>query len=494
MCSLEKSIEKSNEKLVHELKNLIKCFSINDRISKCFILDLKLLSLNHDLESIKDYCESCGVYPGYSKFLATISFLAEEKNVTNYNGIPKNVLKHFNCILDRMIINGSENTLYAMQLAQRDWQRKYIFKTYLFHLFLEDKAIASLFNQFTSNSIDDLVSLSLLPRFLAEPIILKCIRNKGLSFYDCFNRIVKYIDAYYDYISINIETFREIQEEKLKVANYNLFHARMIIKDYPVIKLNDGSHFFSSFFYLQDALFSRTIRLLANSGQNSRIIGDAFEYIVFNAFTAMYSHCDLNATHKSITLGPNTKKSGELCDILIQHNNQFLLIDCKAKELIEEIFIVDSTDEKLLIEKYQQRMDRIKDITDGKFSKYIPKHYNKDNIYSIIALFDDGTYSKEQLFARALPSLTHEDKDYYLKHIHTISFDDLLEAIVSNVDLISVITNSINSKSYNNHLSINIRIEEKSDYNPIFDNWYNNACIKMEDFCNRILFNDTCFE
>ena len=34
-------------------------------------------------------------------------------------------------------------------------------------------------------------------------------------------------------------------------------------------------------------------------------------------------------------------------------------------------------------------------------------------------------------------------------------------------------------------------MEEKIDYNPIFDNWYNNACKKMGDFCNRILFTDT---
>ena len=34
MCSRKKNIEKTNEKLVHNLKDLIKCFPVNNRIRR----------------------------------------------------------------------------------------------------------------------------------------------------------------------------------------------------------------------------------------------------------------------------------------------------------------------------------------------------------------------------------------------------------------------------------------------------------------------------
>ena len=402
-------------------------------------------------------------------------------------------MKFLSDSLDKISVNSlssfGENAVGALGLAQRDWQKPYIMKTYLLYLLLNNDKVAPLYQNVSPISADDVVSLCLLTKISSEPILLKSIHERGIDFHTFFDNIKQYIIDNLKYISIELDEYKRKQTEKLEKANYNFFNCRMILKDYPLIRISEKIYLFSSYFYIQDAIFSRTIREITIGGNNTKVIGDAYEEVIYDSFQRMYSHCDVDQdSKKEILLNPKTKKN-ELCDILIKRGDKYLLIDCKAKELIEEIFQNNSSEIDTLIEKYKQRIKNYKNVQEGRFSKFIPESTSTDNIYSIIALMDDGTYSKNMLFDKHFNDLTQEEKSFFNKHIHIISFDDLLEAIVADADLIEVIQDSINDNTYDNHLSLNIKSKYRHNYNRIFEKWYKSATGKVGEFVikNKLL-------
>lgn len=478
---------KNNKDIVKNIQNILERHSITTIGSKLFVFDLALLELTQ--EKGLNYIEKHHLYPGYSKFFASLGILYCKKLLKDKPITDQEIIQ-FNKLLDLMSQNNLEiNPIYSvdsMALAQRDWQRYYPFKTYLIYLFLNNSKIKPILNSITNNSVSDFISICLAPKILSEPIILGILYEMRIPFSKVFDKLKEYIIINFPYLIISINDFKAKQLEKIEKASFNLFASRMLVKDYPIVRIYGKFSIFSSFFYIQDALFSRTIREIAKKGQNSKLIGDVFEDIIFNQFVNYYGGVDSENGNKKILLNPSTKNSGELCDVMLEKGNDTLLIDCKAKELIEEVYINNSQEFNVLVEKFQQRIKRIQDIKNGKFNKYYSKGINLENIYSIIVMTDDGVFPKNYLFDKCFPDLTHEEKEYYNKHIHIISYEDLIESITTNVDLIEIIKRSIRNNNYGNHLRLNIKNEDKSPYNTDFDKWYKSAF----DDLTRFLLNN----
>ena len=140
---------------------------------------------------------------------------------------------------------------------------------------------------------------------------MKSLVENNIQPHVFFENILKYIVSNINYVIIEIDDYKAKQNNKLSLANYNPFYTRPLVKDYPVVHIARDLYVFSSYFYLQDAIFSRTIREKADGGKNSKIIGDAYEEVMYEAFEKMYAFSDVNTLgEKTIYLNPHTKKSG----------------------------------------------------------------------------------------------------------------------------------------------------------------------------------------
>ena len=477
-----------NKQIVDSIKEVLNKYAIPSLASRMLVLDLSLLSLVPNQENGMSYINTHKIYPGYSRFFAMFGLMSCDKILDQYGSVSLEDMAFMSRGLDKIIEHALKKdgvqAAEAMYLAQRDWQKDYLMKTYLLSLLLNNNKIKPIYESLNTVSIDDIVSLCLLVKLSSETSVLKSLVENNIQPHVFFENILKYIVSNINYVIIEIDDYKAKQNNKLSLANYNPFYTRPLVKDYPVVHIARDLYVFSSYFYLQDAIFSRTIREIADGGKNSKIIGDAYEEVMYEAFEKMYAFSDVNTLgEKTIYLNPHTKKSGELCDILIKQGDKYLLIDCKAKELIEEIFQNNSSELEVLKEKFEQRIKRIDDIKNNKFSTVFKDDVSIDNVYSIIALVDDGVYSKGMLFDSFFSDLSEEEKIFYCKHIHLISFSDLLGAIVSQVNLIEVIENSNNSKEkYTYHLSQNITNKRKKKENAIFDRWYKKAAGKAAEF------------
>lgn len=481
--SIDKMSE-NNKEIVKLLYGILNKYSMTKKIVMSFMMDLQLLPLQPEEDKIMEYCNSFNIIPGYSKYFSTIALLSNNDN-SNTSRISSADMLLFNSLLEKMSLDSiktdGEKAIAARQYAQNDWQKKYIFKTYLLSLFLNENKIKQLFNGLNLGTVDDLISLALIPRLASEKIFLKYLCDNEFSPGNLFMGLSMLIKDNYKFLAIEHKDFKQQQIEKLEKANYNLFYTRMISKNYPIIKFRDDLYFFSAFFYLQDAIFSRIIRLISNKGVFTKDIGKAFEMIIHKSFIDMYSHCDVVNTEKRIVFNPNTKKSGELCDILIPYKGRYLLIDCKSQEMIEDIFIDNSKELEYLCEKYTQRIDRIRDIKNRKFSKYIPASCSMDNVYSLIAFTNNGTLTNNQVLSfPVFQSIDEAEKAYYIKHIYTISYDDLLDVVCSDVDLLSEIINRTSN-------DLIIDIKTKKEYSQQFNLWYKQATDKMKEFLYKLL-------
>ena len=75
-----------------------------------------------------------------------------------------------------------------------------------------------------------------------------------------------------------------------------------------------------------------------------------------------------------------------------------------------------------------------------------------------------------------------EDFEFYKKHINVISFEDLLEAISADVNILKIMKRMIVNNEYNNHLRLCIKNEDKSNYNEAYAKWYDESTDKATQF------------
>ncbi|MCI5582332.1 MAG: hypothetical protein MR357_01250 [Anaeroplasma sp.] len=476
----------SNEQLVKIMMKSLEQYSFTTIGSRMFVMDYALLGLEQDMNKVDNYIEKHKIMPGYSKFFSTLALLSC-KQLMGGEKIKDEVLCFYNSLFDKIINNNLKDNydaaLGSLGLAQRDWQKKYIFKTYLMYLFLNDSEINPIFLSKINASIDDMVSICLVNKYLAIPEVMKKLIEMGKKPTQVFEKFKKYLVSNMGYLCIKYSDYKMKQLEKIKSSNYNIFAARMIEKDYPLLEVETNWYEFSSIFYLQDAIFSRTLREIADGGKNTDYIGNAFEKITYNEFIQCYTSVDVDSSgNKKIKCNPGTKQL-ELCDVLVEYNGFYLLIDCKSKEFIEDIFLTGSSEKTWLKKRIDQRINRINDTMNGKFVSFIPSGISRDKIFSIIALVDDGTFSKnamlDEFYSGKMPA---QELEYYKKNLHLIAYDDLLEAIDSDVNLIDVISRSINSNEFGNHLSLNIKANDKKSYCSKYNNWYKNAQNNILDF------------
>ena len=130
---------KTNQDILNELDNVFKKYSISSLGTRMLVLDLALLGL--DQENAYKYIEQHNLYPGYSKYFSTFALLDFDLFCGGPSSVSSADVATLNDALNDICMNALNDQnidiLSAMSLAQRDWQKKYIIKTYLFSLFFE---------------------------------------------------------------------------------------------------------------------------------------------------------------------------------------------------------------------------------------------------------------------------------------------------------------------------------------------------------------------
>lgn len=279
-------------------------------------------------------------------------------------------------------------------------------------------------------------------------------------------------------IIINQDEYKKKQMEKIVSSKYDLFSTRMIIRDYPIIKINNQYHMIS-YFNVQNSIFSRLVYLLKKI--DSKVVADAFEKIIYNQFKLNYSHIAKDILNDDfIQLNPK-QKGNELCDILIKKDDKYLFIDCKSKEFIETIYSTDVSELETMASAYEQRLKQIESIKAGKYNKILPQSIDINNVYSLIVVIDDCCFLKEELIKYLSKDIDANSKNYCQKNIDIISYDDLLEFINADVDLIDVLHRCKADNSYFKFIRYNVKQDDKSPYSKSFDEWFDLAKEKMVD-------------
>lgn len=468
---MNKNTEIDLKKNYEDILVLISPIKSTSLISKCTKMDFELLNMSNN--DVFKFQKENGIIPGYNTLLCTFAYLCSFNvfgKECNLNDLVSFSTKIDNCTIFNLQNKGAiaVNEYYRLQ---HDWQRKYIFKTYLLYLLISQNDLLSLYNKHFTFTPIEMSGICLYNKILSEPSVAVSLVQMKIMPSAVINNYIEFLYKYFPFIAISLEDFKKKQESNFINSNYDLFAARLLVRDYPIITIN--KHLFvSSYFYIQDSLFSRIIYKLSDKGTNSKIIGDAFEMVVYKCFSAYYTNVAPDELHDDcIQLNPRIKKT-ELCDVLVKKNNKYLLLDCKAKEFNEEIYISNSNEQYQLAEKVLQRYKRIVDIKENKFSKYFPKNIDIENIYSLVVVVDYCVYSKETCFDSMKNALSADQIEYCKKHVDIITYDELIEYCVANVDLISVMERNKINGDYKNSLCLSIKKKDKKKYHKEYDEWY----------------------
>lgn len=76
---------------------------------------------------------------------------------------------------------------------------------------------------------------------------------------------------------------------------------------------------------------------------------------------------------------------------------------------------------------------------------------------------------------------------YCEKHIDFICYDDLLDFINADVDLIKVMHRSKNDGSYNKSLKFNVKVKDKKKYSKMYYDWFAKARFNLPNMVDKIL-------
>lgn len=470
--------------IFEDMVKLLKNVSDEYLYYECMFLDNELLSLKRSDASF--FANFNHIFPGNNVFLNCISFLVIPTE--SKNQLSDAIMVKFSNLLDEMnkLNLKKENTLGISEMCnpQAQWQQNYYFRTYLLYLILSDSKIKYKLENFTRLSSLDISSICLFNKLILNPKIIPLLNKINLAEMDVISLLTNFLAEHLPFLVINQEDYKAKQMENIRKSNYDLFSSRMIIKDYPIIKIDD-KYYMSSFFYVQNGIFSRLVYKLKND--DSKLIGETFERIIYNQFKLNYSHILKDSLNDDcIQLNP-CQNGNELCDILIKKENKYLLIDCKAKEFIETIYSNNNYEIEIMKDKYNQRFKKIKDIRDGKFSNFLPNSIDIDNVYSLVAVIDDCSIFKSDLLRCHFLAIDESDKLYCEKHIDFICYDDLLEFINADVDLIKVMHRSKIDGSYNKFIKFNVKVKDKKKYSKMYYDWFAKARFNLPNMMDKIL-------
>ncbi len=458
-------------------------YDFQDLYVKSLVLDFKVLNLEQT-DGIK-FSQDEKVFPGFNTFLNAMLYISDMKDNGRY--VKNGELSVFSNLIDEMAIMGmkkhgaiSVNSYGNMQSA---WQRNYIFTTYLLSLIMNDPSVNPLLSGLTDLTADEITAVCLYNKFFSEPTAARELYEKGFNPSKIMFCLMEFLIKHLNYIVIDIEDYKKNQIEKLEQSKYNLFFTHFLLKDYSIIK--DGSkYYYSSYFYIQQSIFSRTLYLLAGGGVNSKKIGDAYEKIIYNLMSQCYTSIQADSLGDDCIQFNPIQKGSELCDVLIKKGDKYLLIDCKAKSFIESIYDTSSNELAWMKEKFNQRFKRIKDIKAGKYSKFFPSNVDVNNIYSLVAVVDDCNYSKNNLLDGEFDDIQDSDKQYCKDNIDIITYDYLIEFIVADVDLIHVFER-IKNTNFDGPIFLNVKVSDKKPYNKCFDDWYDKASDDLLDLIGK---------
>ena len=479
---MEKALD--NETIFMQIETAFKDYSLDSLFDKSLALESELLSINGPDEGV-EFHQRNRIYPGNNYFFSTFSIIFNDdygkKAVDNY--LMEKVGKNIDLQLGNLIMRNSSTGANALMSTEGESQKKYIFKMYLLYLLLSESELNSSLCKITDLTVEELTAISFFIIVFFQKEFITCyglnsdFSKKFLANFKNF--LVKHVD----FIVMDINEFKRKQIEKYKANNFDLFSTRWLLKDYPIIK-NGSDYHVVSYLFIQNAIVSRAVYSIANKGVNSDIIGKAYEKIIYDTIVKSYScQSSCNKT-KKIYFNPGTKKK-ELCDIMIACDDKYILIDCKAKGVVESIYSDNADEVNFLAEKYKQRLDRIKDIKENRFDKFFPKDVNVDNIFSLIALMDDSWYPRIVLINNDIKNITSKERDYCLNNIDSITYENLLEAIIADVDLISIFKKRKCKQKLSHSFSSLISVDEKKEYNMIYNKWYGDTKERLLEMIDK---------
>ena len=469
---------RNNRRIVKDMINYCAKFSSESILRECICMDFLMLHINKAEDAMK-FKEEYEIIPGYNLFINTLLFLVwsnkkrpeiSKKNFVTFDRLIEEMINKNNAKKGTIVLNEIIN-------AQSLYQQKYIFKSYLLYLILNEPQIINCLSKFNGFNALDNSAVCLFNIITSEPTTVLRLCNCGITPSKIVDRFRTFLVDHYQYITIELSEFQKKQKKNLKRSKWDFFSTRLLIKDYPIICLPNGEKVISSYFNIQNSIYSRTIYRIKK--ENSAVLGAAYEKVIFDIFKNNYKNIQKDSLNDA-EIQPNPIQNGEeLCDVLIKNGDKYILIDCKSKEFIETIYADDSKEIDLLAEKYKQRIKVISKIKNGKFRNFFPANIDINNIYSLIVVVDDSCYSKSFLFSKYISNLTEIDKNMYMSHIYTISYVDLLEFVCANVNLTLVIDRIIQSGKFTDALCTKVCSLDKNEYCDGFKTWYKNAVERM---------------
>lgn len=463
----------------------------NSLYAKCMAMDFALFNDSRHENGLK-FSQDYHIHPNNNFYLNTILFMSK----FNHNGrrINDDDMMCFGKLIEEQTIRNltkyKHKGILSTINSQNDWQKPYLFTTYLLYLLLNEPEINNLLPEITDLTASEISSICLYNKILSEPnVALNIYKDYNLSPSKIMDALLNFLIYHLNYITCDLEEFKQKQESKLIESKYNLFFTHLVLKDYPIVKIED-KYYYSSYYYVQNGIFSRTINSLAKKGENSNLIGDIYEQVIFNIVKKCYTHFRNDSLGDDPIRSNPKQKENELCDVLIKNGDKYLLIDCKATDFVENIYNDNSKNLNIFKEKYNQRFKRIKNIVKGKYSNYLPANINVDNVYSLIAVVNDCCYSKSLLLDEEFEDIKEEDKEYCMKHIDFITYNDLLRYIISDVDLIYIFERAISENTIENQFFTNVKGTDIHEYNICFKEWYDAACKEMIEMIKNYKFFD----
>ena len=214
----------------------------NSLYAKCMAMDFALFNDSRHENGLK-FSQDYHIHPNNNFYLNTVLLMSE----FNYNGrrINDNDMICFGNLIEEQTIRNlkkyKHKGILSMINSQNDWQKNYLFTTYLLHLLLNESEINKLLPDITDLSASEISSICLYNKVLSEPnTALKIYKDYNLSPSKVMDALLDFLAIHLNYIAIDLDEFKEKQESRLIESKYNLFFTHLVLKDYPVVKIDNN--------------------------------------------------------------------------------------------------------------------------------------------------------------------------------------------------------------------------------------------------------------
>lgn len=136
----------------------------------CALLDYDLLSLTDESDA-KKFSNKYSIFPGYNWFLTSVYLLTEISDSSKL--LSNDITNKFSKLLDEMVRKNIKRLGLSVtsQLGnpQAQWQKNYIFKTYLLYLFLSEPDVNNKLKSITNLSSFEISSICLYNKLFSQP-------------------------------------------------------------------------------------------------------------------------------------------------------------------------------------------------------------------------------------------------------------------------------------------------------------------------------------